>query len=165
MCKGEDLSHILRKSSTQIYAICVIYALIKPFGVKLYSILHCFSRNLRSWQTNLRDRRSHWSRQISTLTARKMWKDENSMEGRRRRLPAVCTPPSPVPLPVANIPLPWVLNTGCLYFSQLHLIKINYENAFILQTLFFQIANCIFANISMPCVDHVLIKVKVYFWI
>ena len=50
MCKGEYLSHILRKSSTQIYAICVIYALIKSFGVKLYSILRCFSRNLRSWQ-------------------------------------------------------------------------------------------------------------------
>ena len=44
MCKGEYLSHILRKSSTQIYAICVIYALIKSFGVKLYSILHCFSK-------------------------------------------------------------------------------------------------------------------------
>ena len=63
MGKLKYLSHILRKSSTQIYAICVNLDTNQTFcvkstrnvhylGLKLYSILRCFSRNLRSWQKN-----------------------------------------------------------------------------------------------------------------
>ena len=54
---------------------------IYPLGLKLYSISRCFSRNLRSWQRNLRDRRSHWSRQISSLVVYwgKLSIDENCL--------------------------------------------------------------------------------------
>ena len=85
MCKLEYLSQPVIKSSTQIHTICAslntyhifcvkvahkftqyekTWTLLNHLGLKLYSILRCFSRNLRSWQKNLCDRRSC---QISTL--------------------------------------------------------------------------------------------------
>ena len=88
MCKLEYLSHILLKSSTQIYTICVslnsyhilckvvshFYAICVNLNTKkiiwgwnYITFRLVFQENLRSWQQNLRDRRSHWSRQISTL--------------------------------------------------------------------------------------------------
>ena len=78
MCKLEYLSKILRKRSTQIYTICVNLNTNKTFCVKstrnvpylvlkLHSILRCFFKKITQLTKNLRERRSHWSRQISTL--------------------------------------------------------------------------------------------------
>ena len=85
MCKLEYLSHILRKSSTQIHVICVKawiffytfwvkvahkFTQWNHLGFKLYSISRCFKK-FTQLTKNLRDRRSHWSCQISTLAPRK----------------------------------------------------------------------------------------------
>jgi len=99
MCKLEYLSHILRKSSTQIYTICVslnTFHILCKFVCYFYAIcvnlntnkIICgwnyitfhfvFQENLRSWQKNLRDRRSHWSRQISTLG---IWNNDSDKQG------------------------------------------------------------------------------------
>ena len=60
MFKLEYLSQILHKSCKQIYAICV--NLNTNQSIRGWTIAFCFV-----FQKKLRDRRSHWSRQISTL--------------------------------------------------------------------------------------------------
>ena len=55
-----------KKSCTNATNVTLLF---KYLGLKLYSVSRCFFRKLCSWQKNLRDRRSHWSRKISTLCA------------------------------------------------------------------------------------------------